>query len=59
MFLKNAYKERAISMGHIIVDLKYQNAEINQMIVHNVDVFEENAEVLIYRMDKKSKNVVR
>lgn len=59
MFLKNAYKERAISMGNIIVDLKHKNAEISQQIYHNVDVYEENAEVLIYRMDKKSKNVVR
>lgn len=43
MFLKNAYQERAISMSNIIVDLKHQNAEINQKIVHNVDIFEDNA----------------
>jgi hypothetical protein len=43
MFLKNAYSERAIQLGQVIVDMKHQNAEINQAIVHNVKVFEENA----------------
>ena len=59
MFMKNAYQERAISMGKIIVDMSHQNAEISQAIMHNVDKFEDNAETLIFKMDKKSKNLVK
>lgn len=59
MFLKNAYYERAVNMEQIIIDLKHRNAETNQKIMHNVDEFEEEAEIQIHRMDKKTKNTVR
>lgn len=59
MFLKNAYQERATSTSQVLVNIKYQNAELNQTIVNNVDLFEENVENLIYKMDKKNNSVVR